>query len=169
MTRLGPQGHRNTKMDVYYRKFWGFSITMAFYQPRTTLMYATRNFLCMHTSLSVTVFVLVSSVLGSCWFNPVSWHQVGVRSPSHERSPYRDAVWLGQLSEAYSVQCESFKAFSSLATLAEKYVVSERIPLRVNKNWYTSRSWFIYLYTVSIRRIIIGLESWIWYFLINCL
>jgi len=99
-------------------------------------MYATRNFLCMPTSLSVTVFVLVVTGLGACWFNPVSWHQVGVRSPSHERSPYREAVWLSQRSEAYSLQCESFKALSSLDTGAGKFVVSELMPLRVNKTIY---------------------------------
>jgi hypothetical protein len=34
---------------------------------------------------------------------------------------------------AYSEQCESFKALPSLATEAEKFVVLEHIPLRVNK------------------------------------
>ena len=37
-------------------------------------------------------------------------------------------------SEAYSEQCESFKALSSLATEPEKFVVSEIISSCVNKS-----------------------------------
>ena len=136
---------------------------MVIFQPYTTLMYAARNFLYMHTSLSVTVFVLVATVLGSCWFNPVSWHQVGVRGPSHERSPYREAVWLS----AQKLIQNSVKASKLFRRLPpnQKPLLFQNVYLYVSiklaHHPYLVYLFNTYLYTVSKTRIINGAESWI--------